>query len=77
MSLAQDRQRRRQLAEDYAARRRKFAPISEVEQQLKKLTHRLLRSEVAEAKAARRKASAATRAGSLAADLDLFTVNHG
>lgn len=77
MSLAQDRQRRRLLAEEYAKARRAHAPRAEVATQLTKLTHRLLRSEVAEAKAARRKASAATRAGSLAADLDLFTVNHG
>lgn len=74
MSLASDRQRRRQLAEDYAAARRKHAPRAEVASRLKKLTHRLLRTEVAEEKAAaRRRASA----GSLAADLDLFTVNHG
>lgn len=77
MSLAQDRQRRRLLAEEYAKARRAHAPRAEVATQLTKLTHRLLRSELAEAKAARRKARAATRAGSLAADLDLFTVNHG
>lgn len=74
MSLASDRQRRRQLAEDYAAARRAHAPRAEVASRLKKLTHRLLRTEVAEEKAAARRQA---RAGSLAADLDLFTVNHG
>ncbi|GLK71682.1 hypothetical protein KHC23_12905 [Ancylobacter dichloromethanicus] len=78
MSLAHDRLRRRQLAEKYAEARRKHAPRAGVAQQLKRLTHRLLRNEVAEEKAAAKRAA---RAGdgirSLAADLDLFATNHG
>lgn len=74
MSLASDHQRRRQLAEEYAKARRAHAERAEVASRLKKLTHRLLRTEVAQAKAAARRQKSA---GSLAADLDLFTVNHG
>lgn len=69
MSLASDRLRRRQLAEEYAKARRRHAPRAALAQKLTRLTHRLLRSEVAEDKAAaRRRASA----GTLAGDLDLF-----
>lgn len=74
MSLSMDRLRQRELAEEYAAARRKHAPRAEVASRLKKLTLRLLRTEVAEAKATARREA---RAGSLAGDLDLFTVNHG
>lgn len=74
MSLSTDRPRRRELAEEYAKARRNHGPRAEVASRLKKLTHRLLRTEVAEEKAAARRQA---RAGTLAGDLDLFTVNHG
>lgn len=73
MSLSSDRERRRLLAEDYATRRRKHAARAGVAQQLKRLTHRLLRAEVADDKArARRKTRPDTPLGAIAGDLDLF-----
>lgn len=69
MSLAHDRLRRRQLAEKLAEARRKHAPRAALARQLQRLTHRLLRSEVAEAKAAARRE---VRKGTLVGDLDLF-----